>query len=322
MEPNNLDRQRSPGKGEPDSTMAVRRVLLVIHNPTIPFEGGKKLSRVFGWNDPDRLTAQFVEDLNVCSHGRARFQVTQRVEIDSFPIKADGFVYTPKSYLTAWRAKSGFHMPDDIDYHRLLTEFDVLEGVRADRIDEVWLFGFPYAGCYESIMGGPGAFWCNAPPLAGTEVAGRRFVIMAYNYERGVGEMLESFGHRAESILSQVYQDQKGDPSLWERFTRYDLTHPGMAEVGTVHFAPNSERDYDWGNRRFVPSRCDDWLHLPGSRSEPRLVNCEEWGNGDTRLHHLWWFKHFPHDEGETDGVSHNWWNYILDPQLVATYKS
>jgi len=29
---------------------------------------------------------------------------------------------------------------------------------------------------------------------------------MGFNYERGVGEMLEDLGHRAESILSHVFE--------------------------------------------------------------------------------------------------------------------
>ena len=41
-------------------------------------------------------------------------------------------------------------------------------------------------------MGGPDAFWCNAPPLKNTEAARRRFVIMGFSYERGVGETLSS----------------------------------------------------------------------------------------------------------------------------------
>ena len=64
----------------------------------------------------------------------------------------------------------------------------------------MWLWGFPYAGYYESIMAGPGAFWCNAPALKETGQAQRRFIIMGYNYQRGVGEMLENLGHRAESL--------------------------------------------------------------------------------------------------------------------------
>jgi hypothetical protein len=181
----------------------------------------------------------------------------------------------------------------------------------------VWLFAFPYAGYYESRMGGPGAFWCNAPPLERTETAGRRFVVMGFNYERGVGEMLEDLGHRAESILSHVFRHTRGDANLWERFSRYDQKAPGRAECGNVHFAPNSVRDYDWGNRRPVPSRCDTWLRFPDLSGAARAVDCREWGNGDIRLHHLWWFQHFPHGAGATEGISHNWWEYVIDPNRV-----
>ncbi|HUM69867.1 MAG TPA: hypothetical protein PLK31_13600, partial [Chloroflexota bacterium] len=203
--------------------------------------------------------------------------------------------------------------PDAVDYGRILSEFHIIDRINNDQIDEVWLFGFPYAGYYESIMVGPGAYWCNAPPLENRS-ANRRFVIMGFNYERGVGEMLENLGHRTESIMQHVYRGLRGQANLWERFTRHHKTHPGQAECGNVHFAPNSERDYDWGNLRSVPSRCDAWLHFPDLSSAPRLVNCREWGNGDIRQHHLWWMRHLPHVAGVTDGVSHNWWEYIIRP--------
>lgn len=137
---------------------------------------------------------------------------------------------------------------------------------------------------------------------------------MGFNYERGVGEMLEDMGHRAESIMAKMYEGKRGEANLWERFTRYDKTHPGRAECGNVHFAPNSLRDYDWGNPRPVKSGCDDWLNFPDFTGVTRLVSCSEWGSGDTRLHHLWWFKHLPHTGGETNGIANNWWAYILDP--------
>jgi hypothetical protein len=140
---------------------------------------------------------------------------------------------------------------------------------------------------------------------------------MGFNYERGIGEMLENLGHRAESILTRVFQKLTGEKNLWQRFSRYDLLHPDRAEVGTVHFAPNSERDYDWGNPRYVLSRCDDWYDYPAFKGENKPVNCDEWGGGDIRLHHLWWFRHFPHLEGSTEGISHNWWEYVLDPNCV-----
>jgi hypothetical protein len=293
------------------------RVLSIIHDPLIPSEGGRKLHGVLNWNDPQELIRQFIADVAMCSHGRAIFEVVEQIEVDAFPVKIDGFCYSPETYLACWRSGRGFHEPDHVDYSKLLDEFGVKAKFDEDLIDEVWLFAFPYAGYYESIMGGPGAFWCNAPPLSNTENWQRRFVVMGFNYERGVGEMLESLGHRSESILARTFRRSIEGNNLWERFTRYDLTHPGRAEVGTVHFTPNSERDYDWGNKRYVLSYCDDWVDFPLVQGKPKRVNCMEWGGGDIRLHHLWWFNHFPHFDGSTQGVSHNWWEYVLDPNKV-----
>jgi hypothetical protein len=273
---------------------------------------------MMGWNDPMGLEQGYIQDVLECSNGRAQFEVVDRIEVDDFPVKQDGFIYSAEEYLTCWQRRSGFHVPDTIDYLDLLDRNGVQDRIEDDLIDEVWLFGFPYAGYFESIMGGPGAFWCNAPPMSGTESWTRRFIVMGFNYERGVGEMLENLGHRAESILSRIFQNFEREDNLWTRFTRYDLAYPNQAEVGNVHFAPNSERDYDWGNRRKVHSYCDDWYSFPNFPREPRLVNCEEWGNGDTRLHHLWWFRHIPHFDGEWQGISQNWWDYVLDPNLVT----
>jgi hypothetical protein len=140
---------------------------------------------------------------------------------------------------------------------------------------------------------------------------------MGFNYERGVGEMLENFGHRAEFTMSQVYRRAAGE-NLWERFTRHHRTHPGQAEVGTIHFAPNSRHDYDWGNMAPVPSRHHTWYRFPDLSGEPVLVDAREWGGGDMRLHHQWWFRHFPHIQGRSGGVSHNWWEYVIDPNRVS----
>ena len=98
-----------------------------------------------------------------------------------------------------------------------------------------------------------------------------------------------------------------------------DLYHeaaPGEAGCGNVHFAPNSERDYDWGNRRVVWSTCDDWLNYPDLTGQRRPVNCEEWGGGDIRAHHRWWLRHLPRAPGRTEGKLNNWWAYVVDPNL------
>lgn len=293
------------------------RVLLIIHAPTAARENGRKLHQILGWHDPDTLVQQYITDLYDASHGYLHYQITERIEVNTFPVKADGFVYDADTYLYRWRSRTGFHIPDQVDYPHLLKEFKVIPKINLDQIDEAWLMAFPYAGYYESIMGGPGAIWCNAPPLAEIGRCRRRFVVMGFNYERGVGEMLESFGHRVESIMTHVYRHKKGDANLWQQFIRYDKTHPGQAECGNVHFAPNSDRDYDWGNQRWVRSFCDRWQQFPQLDAPSRRVNCQEWGNGDIRQHHLWWLRHLPHVEGKTSGISNNWWQYIVDTNLV-----
>jgi hypothetical protein len=300
----------------PAGGLPLRRVLVVVHDPPVPSRGGRRLHEVFGWQDPDALVAQYIGDLALASHGLLRYEVTERLQADFFPVKRDGFRYSAESYLAAWRTRR-FHQPDALDYHAQLAAFDLLGRYDRGEMDEAWFLSFPYSGDYESLMVGPGAFWCNAPPLAGTGHCRGRFVVMGFNYERDVGCMLENFGHRVESIMTEVFRRHRPGENLWELFTRYDRAAPGAAHCGNVHFAPNSEQDYDWGNRRPVPSRCDAWWAFPELSAPPRLVDCREWGDGDMRAHHLWWLRHLPHMAGETYGVANNWWRYVADPNLV-----
>ncbi len=293
------------------------RVLMIVHNPPVPSEGGRRLTEIFGWNDPERLARQYIADLEQASGGYVRYRIVERIDADWFPPKIDGFRYTGESYVAAWRSRR-MHEPDRIDYVAQVKAFDLIGRYERGEFDEVWFFAFPYSGDYESTMVGRNAFWCNSPPVPETGHCSGRFVIMAFNYERDVDCMLENFGHRVESIMSRVFASHPPEQNLWALFTRYDKTHPGQAHCGNVHFAPNSERDYDWGNPRPVISYCDDWLTFPELPGRARRVDCREWGGGDMRLHHLWWLSHLPRVSGETFGVSNNWWSYVIDPNLVS----
>ncbi len=292
------------------------RVLLITYNPIIESEGGRTLNEVMGWNDVDWLCREYIADLKECSQGFVNYEIVQRLDVDVWPVKEDGFRYDDATYLACWRNRSGWHQPDTVSYEAILAEFDLPARVEAGQIDEVWLFGFPYAGFYESRMVGPDAFWCNAPALSNHEVS-RQFVIMGFNYERRVGPMLESFGHRVESILRHTWRQVRGE-NLWERFILYDKIAPGRANCGWMHYAPNSQSDYEWGNTTYVPSNCDDWLNFPDFEGIVRQVNCSEWGNGDIRAHHKWWFQHLPKAAGHSQGISNNWWWYAVDPNAVT----
>jgi hypothetical protein len=309
---NSTANQTSPTSETP--VPVTRKVLVIVYNPVIPSSNGRRLSEVQNWNSPGDLIAGYISDLKGSSVNYAGFEIVDQVEVDQFPVKEDGFTYNPDDYVTYMRTGSGFHQPDTADYHAILNQFDLVSKINTGAIDEVWLFGFPYSGFYESRMAGPSAFWCNAPPILDRPDCTRRFLIMGFNYERGVGEMLEAFAHRGEYIMQYVFRKKTGSDNLWQKFIRYDKTSPGKSEVGTVHYAPNSQFDYDWGNNRQVLSGCRNWMNFPDLSGAPVMVDCSEWGGGDIRQHHLWWLRHFPHISGSANGIAYNWWKYVVDP--------
>lgn len=294
------------------------RVLVIVYDPVMDPASGARLSQTMKWYRTADLLTGFMADLILVSNGMARYQIAQRVDADEFPAKTDGFRYTPETYMDVLRGVRPPHVPQGVDYSTIFSKYNILQRVAIHEIDEVWVFGYPHAGFYESAMGGPGAFWCNAPPLKNTEAGKRRFVVMGFSYERYIGEMLEAYGHRAESIMEKTFSKLSGDANLWQRFIRYDKIAPGKAACGNIHFAPNSQQDYDWSNTSVVQSECHDWLlNFPNFKGDVRPVGPSEWGNGDMRKHHIWWFNHFPRVAGRKNGIHNNWWQYVVNPNNV-----
>lgn len=309
----------APNNSDEPAQISNSRVLVIVYDPVMDPASGKKLSVQQNWYRLEDLASGFMADILKNSGGMARYQIVQRIDVDEFPAKVDGFRYDPQSYMSMLRGETQPHMPQEVDYQAILARFKILERVSRNEIDEVWVFGFPHAGFYESTMGGPGAFWCNAPPIKNTEAAKRRFVVMGFSYERWVGEMLEAFGHRAESIMLKTFEKLRGEANLWARFTRYEQVAPGKSAIGTIHFAPNSTRDYEWDNQTLVKSECYDWLNnFPNFKGDFKDVNYVNWGGGDIRAHHQWWLNHLPRMAGRQNGVHNNWWQYIINPHNVS----
>jgi hypothetical protein len=294
------------------------KVLLIVYDPIMDNSTGAVLSKQQSWYRTADLVNSFMADLLQVSSGLARYEIVQRVDLNEFPAKTDGFRYTPQTFMNVWGRTAPKHMPQEVDYYAIINQFNILQRVARNEIDEVWIFGFPHAGFYESIMGGPGAFWCNAPALTKTDTSKRRFVIMGFSYERYVGEMLEAYGHRAESIMEKTFSKLAGDANLWKRFMQYEKIAPGRAACGNIHFAPNSQQDYEWNNPSMVKSECYDWLlNFPNFKGDVRVVSSSEWGGGDIRAHHQWWLNHFPRVAGRRNGIHNNWWQYVVAPQNV-----
>ncbi|MDQ7780673.1 MAG: CRTAC1 family protein [Planctomycetota bacterium] len=305
-------------RGGPERKTLAPRVLVINFDPIIKSEGNTRLHQACGWNDPKKLTETCIGTLSDCSDGHVQCVLVDWIDVDAFPVKKDRFRYTEDSYMKCFRSGKGWHKPDAVDYKAIISEYKLAERVEKGEIDEVWLWGFPYGGYWESTMAGKGAYFCNSQPVDGVKCS-KIFVIMGFNYERGVGEMLENFGHRTESIMKRVYgrwdRKQPYDKlNTWEKFTLYDKLKGGKSGCGDMHFAPNSEKDYDWGNRREVVSSCEDWVNYPNMTGETRTVLCTQWGDGDCLAHHTWWFCHLPKADGRgPDGKLANWWEYAFN---------
>ena len=297
------------------------KVSLVIQNPPIPSQGNQTLRELMNWNDPYLLANILKDSLNAASHGTVNYEITQ--------IYDDTMLFTHLTNL------SGIRLSRDsmaslllepgwttlqaqntkFDYNAMLNYYDFCSKSDSGIIDEVWMFGFPYGGCYESTLTGDDAFWYNSPPLTGNTCVDQ-LPIMAYNYERGLNCALESYAHRFESAMEYVYgrwRYTSTDPNNWELFTYYNKVRPGKAHNGNAHFPPNGTSDYDYSNHASVISYTDNWLRYPFLYNNTRTFDCNEW-DCDHAKYLLWWYKKMPHYICATeDGVINNWWRYVVD---------
>ena len=264
-----------------------RKVLYITLNPRVHSQGGVRLSTYLNWYDPAWTVAQHISDLNYASYGYANYVVVENIDVDEFarwPPYQDGFRYNEQSYLEAWNARAPHH-PHYIDYHALMAEFGIIQKVSSGHVDEVWHIGPPYDAKYEAVMAGPGGYNSNAPPLGGTDHAGRRFVIMGYNLTSAAPDGLccISYGHRAESDhLSHAHRNVPERDNLVAAFPApRKLVTPGIAEVGNVHFPPNAVfRTTTTGNQRLVQQQLlmtgYQYPWLTGDRF--RKINCQRVG--------------------------------------------
>lgn len=303
--------------GEPDYSKGIEvRVLVLNFDPRVPQEGNRRLHEICKWNDPRKLADGYIADVRAASGDFIRYRVVDWRDLDAYTRKADGFVYTHDAYLKCFREQKGWHQPDGADYPGTIAEYGVIALIDRGTVDEVWWFGAPYLGYWESAMAGPRAFYINGGVYE--EVGSKRpFAVMGFNYERGVAEMLHDLSHRTESTMTRVYGGWKADELThnWARFAANHDQSKGVAAVGSCHWPPNGQKDYDYSNRREVVSTADDWLNYPNLRGLSRKLNCEAWGGPDYHRNYMkWWFERIPKARGwNADGRLNNWWVYVFD---------
>lgn len=320
----------------------VVKVAVVYEDPKVPPQN-KRFHELFitpgysfKWNDPVELTMNYEKALEEASGYTVDYQIVQEIDADRL------FTYlkndSQKKLLsveevTEYLGEDDWHTfkttGTSYNYNAMVQHYGFDKMRDNNEIHEVWVWSYPYGGMWESHMMGEGAFWLNSPPNENPSCT-ELLSIMGLNYERDLACALESYGHRFESTMMQVYgwwdYDNKADLShltTWERYSAYGLRYEkyekGKAQVGNVHFPPNGLADYDFGNETYIDSYVDDWLNYPYLRKKTtRRINRTEWGNPEGSWQ-LGWMKyylgHMPHFKGvnPSDNKLNNWWHYVVD---------
>jgi hypothetical protein len=299
-------------------------VIVINFDPVLKTRGNLRLHEYMKWSDPWSLTDRMVADAKATSGGYVNYRVVEKLEHDGFPTFRNGFTYSEAAFLTMWEKDRSQANPGMTSFRWLFEKFDLTARIQAQDVREVWLWGAPYMQWDELHWKTPGdriPYPTDNPwfyrPYDIPDV-GRTVWIMGWNYERGEGEMLESYCHRIESVLSLtvgkgVWDPKRAGDNPWNRFTRVDKDFPGQAEVGSVHFAPNSASDYDWNNTNLVETFADDWLGYPNLPRHKQRRNAVSGGWDGIVNHHRWWLEHLPHNPGVSDGFYNNWWQYVVN---------
>ncbi len=303
------------------------------------------------WYDPTVQVKKFEADLEEASHGVVQYEVVKEVRAErlfSFDNTKTG---AEKKYFSIETMRdsiyaNGTECPGigsgvEYDYVGMLKHYGFDKMRDNGEIHEVWVYNHPGCGMYESRLVGNGAFWCNSPGISTGAPCKELVTVMFCNYERTTDLALHSYGHRFESIMTQVYGSwrskaagnlpaRKAELNNWELYashsSEYEKYESGYAQIGCTHFPPNGQYDYDYSNRsKYVYTYADSWLDYPEMvQKNARKVNCTEW-KSDQQGWMMYFFSHIPHFKGlnqdENDLHLNNWWYYVVDYNAAKKYE-
>lgn len=304
------------------SPVHTRNATVIIYDPLITKADGTKvkLSTYQNWEDPAQSVERFKRAIQSITNGRVKYTVVKTKTINAFPVKADGFQYTQASYLACLANSANCHAADTANVLATLSSEGVCTDVNNGVTNELWLFGGPYFGYYESQLTGPKAFDYNSPPLSGS-TCNKLLPIMGFNYERSVPEMIHDMMHRTEATMSRVYGSwaQNRMATNWDKFALVAAQSPSFnySGCGTGHWTPNSQQDYDYSNPRTIGSFCDDFFNYPTLKTPStalKNITCSAWGCEET-AYYRYFFQRLPKASGTNpDGKFNDWWRYLVKP--------
>jgi hypothetical protein len=255
---------------------AMNKKLLVIEfNPKFPTRDNVDFYK-YCFNIDGGSTKRSVEDaikrLKNASHGVLNYTVTEYITLNEFVRLQKGYHFEPKTFPDIWDDVQAGKLPEDtlyldefdnwsgdymFDFGYYIKTLDLLKRRNDGEFDEIWMFA-EFPGLWETAMVGRGAYWINGPAF---EADCKPFRINRINPDR-LDMPMHNLGHSAESIMGNVFDsgdwanpDIKIKPDemdTWQKFTMTEHKYPGAAAAGFVHYAPNSESDYDDCNENKV----------------------------------------------------------------------
>jgi len=211
------------------------------------------------------------------------------------------------------------------DYGAIMKRIGAAQKVQKEGVKEIWVWGYHggVLNLWESNMSSPTGDVSNSNrDQTDLPVFDRTYTVYHYNYGRGLGEMLENHMHQLEHLLNHIDGRETTPPEKWSellfwgKFVGSDASHKIVtkpARCGWTHYAPNSEKDYDWANPRYVETDIEDWK--PDGIGKTQMMNADRWDRDPIKWR-IYWLQAIP---GLGHGLTfqgkklRNWWSFVYD---------
>ena len=232
------------------------------------------------------------------------------------------YVYEKKEFLEPIPISSQFK--PFADHMKILSDLNICDYVDNKGVKQVWVYmyhntnvnRYPLIAPIESNMAGPYGDISNSYRQPDLPVCNKTYVVIDYNYGRGISEALENHCHQFEAVFNYV------DKTLfWDNFvggvnSNNTIINPGC---GWTHTPPNGIGHYSWNLKREVLSDCEDWN--PDRTGEKKLISCVTWagegcGNDPGTTFKVWWMQNIPGKNNNlySDNKKlRDWWEFIGD---------
>lgn len=209
------------------------------------------------------------------------------------------------------------------DYNAIMARIGAKDLVESKGVHEIWLWGYHgKIGLWESNMSSPSGDVSNSDrDEKDLPVFKRTYTVYHYNYGRALGEMLENHMHQLEHLLNHIDGRDTAPPEkwpdllFWGKFVGSDYSHKIVttpARCGWTHYAPNSEKDYDWTNPRYVETDIEDWR--PEGFGKTQRMNADRWDRDPIKWR-IYWMQAIP---GQGHNLSYkgkklrDWWSFVV----------